>query len=63
VDVRSGENWSSQREPATFGRVLTDSFHISVIEVVGIEPTISEMKRPCSDNCTAKVGGAISTPL
>jgi hypothetical protein len=48
----SGENW-----------VLTDSFHISVIEVVRIEPTISEMKCHCSDNCTTKVGGAISTPM
>jgi hypothetical protein len=48
----SGENW-----------VLTDYFHISVIDVVRIEPTISEMKCHCSDNCTTKVGGAITTPM
>ena len=33
-----GGNWSSRRKPKTFGRALTDSFHIR--PVARIEPTI-----------------------
>jgi hypothetical protein len=43
----------NRRNPTTFGRALTDSFHISGMHesVVRIEPTISEVKGACSDDC------------
>jgi hypothetical protein len=41
----------------TFGRAFTDSFHISVMHesVARIrEPTISEVKGECSDDCATE---------
>ena len=42
-----GGNWSTRRKPTTFGRGLTDSFHMNISR---IEPTISEMEDACFDN-------------
>jgi hypothetical protein len=42
---RVGGNPSARRKPTTFGRALTDSVR------VGIEPTNSEVKGACCDEC------------
>ena len=44
-----GNRSTTRRKPTTFGRALTDSFHVSVMHesVARIEPTISEVKGAC----------------
>jgi hypothetical protein len=43
-------------EKTTFGRALTDSFHMTVMHesIARIEPTISEVKGSFSDDCATK---------
>ena len=47
----------NRRKLTTFGTALTDSFHISVTHesVARIEPTISEVKGACSDDCATDI--------
>ena len=46
-------NRSGRGKPTTFDRALTDSFRISR-SVARIEPTNSEVKGACSDDCNTE---------
>ena len=47
-----GGNRSSRKKSITFGRALTNSFHISI--TTRIEPKISEVEGACSNDCLSK---------
>ena len=56
-----GGNRSTRRKPTTFGRALTNSSHMSVASPnQWSEPTISEVKGACPDDCTTKAPSCLS---
>ncbi len=52
VNFPVGRNWSARRKPTTFGRVLTDSFHMS--RALGSSNIAKEVRDERSDHCATE---------